>query len=151
MNDQELRSVLLNEYSIEVGRGLGQFAGKVIRIGLMGESCVPANVFALLSALEHILPRLGHEVPRGGAVAAASQMLAEDPAPVATSAADDRPIRTAQKVIRTRFDRAKPRPEHVPRRLYLQTTRSRTQTFKAQQLKVSSPEFLRARKRLRAA
>ncbi len=84
VDDGELRSALLNEYSIEVGRGLGQFAGKVIRIGLMGESCVPANVFGLLSALEHILPRLGYEVPRGEAVAAASQMLAEDPSPVAT-------------------------------------------------------------------
>ena len=84
VDDGELRNALLSEYSIEVGRGLGQFAGKVIRIGLMGESCVPANVFALLSALEHILPRLGYEVPRGGAVAAASQTLAADPAPVAT-------------------------------------------------------------------
>ncbi len=84
VDDGELRSALLNEYSIEVGRGLGQFAGKVIRIGLMGESCVPANVFALLSALEHILPRLGYEVPGGEAVAAASQTLAADPSPVAT-------------------------------------------------------------------
>ena len=84
VDDGELRTALLNEYSIEVGRGLGQFAGKVIRIGLMGESCVPSNVFGLLSALEHILPRLGYEVPRGEAVAAASRMLAEDPSPVAT-------------------------------------------------------------------
>ena len=84
VDDGELRTALLNEYSIEVGRGLGQFAGKVIRIGLMGESCVPANVFALLSALESILPRPGYEVPRGEAVAAASQMLAADPSPVVT-------------------------------------------------------------------
>ncbi len=83
VDDGELRSALLDEYSIEVGRGLGQFAGKVIRVGLMGESCVPANVFALLNALESILPRLGYEVPRGEAVAAASQTLAEDPSPVA--------------------------------------------------------------------
>ena len=83
VDDGALRTALLNEYSIEVGRGLGQFAGKVIRIGLMGESCVPANVFALLSALEHILPRLAYEVPRGEAVAAASQTLASDPSPVA--------------------------------------------------------------------
>ncbi len=83
VDDGELRSALLDEYSIEVGRGLGQFAGKVIRIGLMGESCVPANVFALLNALERILPRLGYEVPQGAAVAAASQTLAEDPAPIA--------------------------------------------------------------------
>ncbi len=84
VDDGELRSALLNEYSIEVGRGLGQFAGKVIRVGLMGESCVPSNVFGLLSALEHILPRLGYEVPRGEAVAAASRMLSSDPSPVAT-------------------------------------------------------------------
>lgn len=83
VDDGELRSALLDEYSIEVGRGLGQFAGKVIRVGLMGESCVPANVFALLNALESIFPRLGYEVPRGEAVAAASQTLAEDPSPVA--------------------------------------------------------------------
>ena len=84
VDDAKLRAALLEEYSIEVGRGLGQFAGKVIRVGLMGESCIPANVFALLSALEHILPRLGYEVPRGEAVAAASRKLAEDPSPVAT-------------------------------------------------------------------
>ncbi len=84
VDDQQLRNALLNEYSIEVGRGLGQFAGKVIRIGLMGESCAPANVFALLSALERLLPRFGYEVPRGEAVAAASQVLADDPSPVAT-------------------------------------------------------------------
>ncbi len=83
VDDAELRSALLNEYSIEVGRGLGQFAGKVIRVGLMGESCVPANVFALLNALERILPRLGYEVPQGEAVAAASMTLADDPSPVA--------------------------------------------------------------------
>ena len=83
VDDGELRSALLNEYSIEVGRGLGQFAGKVIRVGLMGESCVPANVLALLSALERLLPRLGYEVPSGAAVAAASQTLADDPSPVA--------------------------------------------------------------------
>ena len=83
VDDGELRSALLDEYSIEVGRGLGQFAGKVIRVGLMGEACVPANVFALLSALERILPRLGYEVPSGKAVAAASESLAADPAPVA--------------------------------------------------------------------
>lgn len=76
IDDQELRSKLLNEYIIEVGRGLGRFSGKVIRIGLMGESCVGANVLLLLSALEAILPQLGHEVPQGEAVKAASQQLA---------------------------------------------------------------------------
>jgi alanine-glyoxylate transaminase/serine-glyoxylate transaminase/serine-pyruvate transaminase len=84
VDDAALRLQLLEEYSIEVGRGLGQFAGKVIRIGLMGESCVPANVFALLNALERLLPGHGFEVARGAAVAAASSMLSENPAPLYT-------------------------------------------------------------------
>lgn len=82
IDDVKLRTQLLEEYSIEVGRGLGKFAGEVIRIGLMGESCVPANVFALLSALEKILPDHGFEVAKGAATAAASAQLAENPSPV---------------------------------------------------------------------
>jgi alanine-glyoxylate transaminase/serine-glyoxylate transaminase/serine-pyruvate transaminase len=82
VDDVKLRNQLLEEYSIEVGRGLGQFAGEVIRIGLMGESCVPANVFALLNALEKILPEHGFEVAKGAAAAAASAQLAEHPSPL---------------------------------------------------------------------
>ena len=85
IDDVKLRTQLLSEYSIEVGRGLGKFAGEVIRIGLMGESCVPANVFALLNALEKILPDHGYEVAKGVAAAAASAQLAENPSPVYTS------------------------------------------------------------------
>ena len=85
IDDVKLRTQLLEEYSIEVGRGLGKFAGEVIRIGLMGESCVPANVFALLSALEKILPDHGFEVAKGAATAAASAQLAENPSPVYTA------------------------------------------------------------------
>jgi alanine-glyoxylate transaminase/serine-glyoxylate transaminase/serine-pyruvate transaminase len=81
VGDVKLRNQLLDEYNIEIGRGLGQFAGKVIRIGLMGESCVPANVLALLNALETILPQHGFEIAQGEGVAAASRMLAEQPAP----------------------------------------------------------------------
>jgi alanine-glyoxylate transaminase/serine-glyoxylate transaminase/serine-pyruvate transaminase len=85
IDDVKLRTQLLEEYSIEVGRGLGEFAGEVIRIGLMGESCVPANVFALLSALEKILPDHGFEVAKGAATAAASAQLAKKPSPVYTA------------------------------------------------------------------
>lgn len=81
-DDVKIRQQLLDEYSIEVGRGLGEYAGKVIRIGLMGESCVPGNVFALLSALERILPQHGYELARGAGAAAASVALADNPAPV---------------------------------------------------------------------
>jgi alanine-glyoxylate transaminase/serine-glyoxylate transaminase/serine-pyruvate transaminase len=85
IDDVKLRTQLLEEYSIEVGRGLGKFAGDVIRIGLMGESCVPANVFALLNALEKILPDHGFEVAKGAAMAAASAQLAEHPSPTYTA------------------------------------------------------------------
>jgi alanine-glyoxylate transaminase/serine-glyoxylate transaminase/serine-pyruvate transaminase len=84
VDDVKLRSQLLDEYSIEVGRGLGEFAGKIIRIGLMGESCVPANVFALLNALEKILPEHGYEVAYGAAAAAASAQLVKEPSPLFT-------------------------------------------------------------------
>lgn len=84
VDDVKLRTQLLDEFSIEVGRGLGHFAGRVIRVGLMGESCVPANVFAMLSALETLLPRHGYAVQPGAATAAAAQSLANAPAPVYT-------------------------------------------------------------------
>ncbi|KZS38456.1 alanine--glyoxylate aminotransferase [Aquimarina aggregata] len=52
-NDEALlRSILLNKYNIEVGGGLGDFAGKIWRIGIMGESCTLNHVNMLISALE---------------------------------------------------------------------------------------------------
>ena len=84
VDDVQLRTQLMDEFSIEVGRGLGQFAGRVIRIGLMGESCVPANVFAMLNALETLLPRYGIAVAPGVPTAAASASLAKAPAPAYT-------------------------------------------------------------------
>jgi len=55
INDLEIRSKLLNDYMIEIGGGLGPFAGKVWRIGLMGHSARPENVKRLLNALKEIL------------------------------------------------------------------------------------------------
>ena len=73
VDDVKLRSKILEQYSIEVGRGLGDFAGKVIRIGLMGESCYPPNVLYILQALENILPQFGIEISQGNAVNAVSK------------------------------------------------------------------------------
>ena len=72
-----VRNTLLRGHGIEIGRGLGEFGGKVWRVGLMGESSKPEYVLALLSALEKILPDHGYEVASGVAVAAASKSLAE--------------------------------------------------------------------------
>ena len=50
-----VRRRLLDEYNIEVGGGLGKFAGKLWRIGLMGESSSANHVNMLTSALKTIL------------------------------------------------------------------------------------------------
>ena len=76
VDDAQVRSALLGDYRIEIGRGLGEFAGKVWRVGLMGDSSRSEYVMALLAALEDILPRQGYEVARGAGVAGASQSLA---------------------------------------------------------------------------
>ena len=71
VQDLPVRQTLLNEFGIEVGGGLGPLKGKVWRIGLMGHSSTPGNVFTLLSALERVLPRHGFEVARGRSLDAA--------------------------------------------------------------------------------
>jgi len=76
VNDGKVRSTLLNKYNIEIGGGLGPVAGKIWRIGLMGENATLSNVLTLLSALEEILPKEGYEVARGEGVAAAQRALA---------------------------------------------------------------------------
>jgi alanine-glyoxylate transaminase/serine-glyoxylate transaminase/serine-pyruvate transaminase len=55
IEEAKVRKRLLNEYNIEIGGGLGDLAGKIWRIGLMGESSRKANVVYLLAALHEIL------------------------------------------------------------------------------------------------
>lgn len=50
-DDAAVRAKLLDDYSIEIGAGLGPFAGKAWRIGLMGHSASQANVDLVLAAL----------------------------------------------------------------------------------------------------
>jgi len=76
IEDAKVRRTLLNEYDIEIGGGLGEFAGKAWRIGLMGESARERNVFALLSALETILHKEGYEVAFGASLSAAQRAIA---------------------------------------------------------------------------
>ena len=76
VNEAEVRRKLRADYGIEIGGGLGQIAGRVWRIGLMGESSRESNVLTFLSALERILPGDGYEVAQGAGVAAAQRSLA---------------------------------------------------------------------------
>lgn len=53
-DDRAWRAALLERYGIEVGGGLGEYAGRAWRIGLMGHSARPRSVAALLGALRGI-------------------------------------------------------------------------------------------------
>lgn len=75
IEDAKVRRALLNDYDIEIGGGLGEFAGKAWRIGLMGESARERNVFALLSALETLLHKEGYEVAFGSSLSAAQRAI----------------------------------------------------------------------------
>jgi len=72
LNDAATRSALLQDYGIEIGAGLGPFAGKIWRIGLMGESSRINNVLVLLAALEKLMRGAGVDVPASGVEAAAA-------------------------------------------------------------------------------
>ena len=55
VDDAAVRKRLLDEYSLEIGAGLGESAGKLWRIGLMGYSANSRNVLYCLSALQAVL------------------------------------------------------------------------------------------------
>jgi alanine-glyoxylate transaminase / serine-glyoxylate transaminase / serine-pyruvate transaminase len=57
VDDAAVRKVLLEEYSIEIGAGLGPLAGKIWRVGLMGSSSAPRYVVLLPGALQSALAR----------------------------------------------------------------------------------------------
>ncbi len=54
-DEAAVRRRLLLEYRIEIAGGLGPLAGKIWRVGLMGESSRPEHVVTLLASLEEIL------------------------------------------------------------------------------------------------
>jgi alanine-glyoxylate transaminase/serine-glyoxylate transaminase/serine-pyruvate transaminase len=57
VDDGKVRRTLLDRYDIEIGGGVGVFAGRVWRIGCMGHTARRANVALLLAALSEILDR----------------------------------------------------------------------------------------------
>lgn len=75
VDDAAIRAVLLKDYNLEIGAGLGAMAGKIWRIGLMGYASNSTNVLFCLSALEETLGRANAPIKRGAAVAAAHNVL----------------------------------------------------------------------------
>ncbi len=73
--DAEVRSELLSRFNTEIGGGLGDWAGRVWRIGLMGYGSDLKNVYHILNALEILLAERGYAVRPGAAAAAASAVI----------------------------------------------------------------------------
>jgi len=71
IDEAVIRQFLLNDFNIEIGAGLGSLAGKIWRVGLMGQSASPRHVSLLLSSLEECLSRVQYTYPKGEAVSAA--------------------------------------------------------------------------------
>lgn len=57
VDEAAVRRVLLAGHGIEIGAGLGELAGKIWRIGLMGHGSSPDNVDRVLAALASTLSR----------------------------------------------------------------------------------------------
>jgi alanine-glyoxylate transaminase / serine-glyoxylate transaminase / serine-pyruvate transaminase len=72
VDEAAVRAQLLARYGLEIGAGLGALAGKVWRIGLMGQSATPRHVMTCLTALEGVL---AGKVAAGAGPAAASKLL----------------------------------------------------------------------------
>lgn len=75
VDEAAVRKALLANYNLEIGAGLGALAGKVWRIGLMGQSATAKNVTLCLSALEGTLGTMGAPIEVGKALPAANTVL----------------------------------------------------------------------------
>ena len=75
-DDLKVRKALLNDFGMEIGGGLGDLAGKVWRVGLMGHASRRRNVVLFLSALETILKAQGASITPGKALDAAAAVYA---------------------------------------------------------------------------
>lgn len=85
VDEKEVRRRLLDNYSLEIGAGLGDFSGKVWRFGLMGYASRIENVIFCLNALETVFSDMGMKLEHGAAEAAAHQFYAANPMPASFS------------------------------------------------------------------
>ncbi len=76
VDDAAVRNRLLDEHHLEIGAGLGDLAGKVWRIGLMGYSSRIENITRCLAALDGVLADIDAPVHHGVALPAAEKILA---------------------------------------------------------------------------
>jgi len=74
-DDAAVRNRLLNEHHLEIGAGLGDLAGKIWRIGLMGHASKIENITLCLGALDAVLSDMGAKISSGAALPAAEKHL----------------------------------------------------------------------------
>ena len=75
VDESEVRAILLSRYNLEIGAGLGDLAGKVWRVGLMGQSSKEEHVTLFLSAMEDALLQQGAAIKTGVALPAARTVI----------------------------------------------------------------------------
>ncbi|MDE3155536.1 MAG: alanine--glyoxylate aminotransferase family protein [Acidobacteriota bacterium] len=76
VDEAAVRKLLLTEFQMEIGSGLGPLAGRIWRVGLMGASSAPHLILLFLGALERALRAQGVKVPPGAGTAAAVAAMA---------------------------------------------------------------------------
>jgi alanine-glyoxylate transaminase/serine-glyoxylate transaminase/serine-pyruvate transaminase len=76
VDEAAVRRLLLEEFQIEIGAGLGPLAGRIWRVGLMGASSEPQLILMFLGALERALTAQQVSVPKGAGTAAAVAAMA---------------------------------------------------------------------------
>ena len=75
IDDGKTRNLLLNDFNLEIGAGLGELAGKTWRIGLMGHSSTRRNILTCLASLETVMAKQGYDLVPGAAIDAAKSVL----------------------------------------------------------------------------
>jgi alanine-glyoxylate transaminase/serine-glyoxylate transaminase/serine-pyruvate transaminase len=75
VDEATVRRQLLSVHNLEIGAGLGAWAGKVWRVGLMGQSASPMHVLTCLAAIESALQSAGASIAVGMAQPAARKVL----------------------------------------------------------------------------
>ena len=76
VDEATVRRRLLDEFSIEIGAGLGPLAGRIWRVGVMGAGSTLANVMLFLTALERVLTSSGYRARSSGAAVTAAEAAA---------------------------------------------------------------------------
>ncbi|CEG26324.1 pyridoxal-phosphate-dependent aminotransferase family protein [Bacillus sp. B-jedd] len=77
INGEEVRSMMLEDFEVEIASSFGPLHGKIWRIGSMGYSSRKKNILHVLAALEATLIRKGFNVNKGESLQAALNVYDE--------------------------------------------------------------------------